>query len=82
MVIDRRLIAAVCALPFLACPRTPSSAAAERQPMCAIDMDSNTFRRIVASFEDGRYVQTNIEKRTLTERELGTGLIIEAHTAR
>jgi exopolyphosphatase/pppGpp-phosphohydrolase len=74
MVIDRRRIAAVSALPFLACPWTPSSAAAERQPMCAIDMGSNTFRRIVASFEDGRYVQTNIEKRTL-----GVGDDVAAH---
>ena len=34
-------------------------------PACVIDMGSNTFRRIVASFANGRYVQTNVEKRTL-----------------
>jgi exopolyphosphatase/pppGpp-phosphohydrolase len=33
--------------------------------MCAIDMGSNSFRRIVGSFENGRYDQRNIEKRTL-----------------
>jgi exopolyphosphatase/pppGpp-phosphohydrolase len=33
--------------------------------MCAIDMGSNTFRRIVASFENGRYDQKNFEKKTL-----------------
>src|SRR5207247_905510 len=31
----------------------------------AIDMGSNTFKRIVGSFENGRYEQTNIEKSTL-----------------
>jgi exopolyphosphatase/pppGpp-phosphohydrolase len=36
-----------------------------RRPICAIDMGSNTFRRIVGSFEAGRYSQTNIERRTL-----------------
>jgi len=33
--------------------------------MCAIDMGSNSFRRIVASFEQGRYTQTGIEKATM-----------------
>jgi exopolyphosphatase/pppGpp-phosphohydrolase len=33
--------------------------------MCAIDMGSNSFRRIVASFENGRYTQHRIEPRTL-----------------
>lgn len=32
---------------------------------CAIDMGSNSFRRIVASFEGGRYTQHGIEVRTL-----------------
>ena len=36
-----------------------------RAPLCAIDMGSNSFRRIVGSFENGRYEQRNIEKRTL-----------------
>lgn len=34
-------------------------------PLCAIDMGSNSFRRIVGSFENGRYEQRPIEKRTL-----------------
>jgi exopolyphosphatase/pppGpp-phosphohydrolase len=33
--------------------------------MCVIDMGSNSFRRIVASFENGRYTQHRIEPRTL-----------------
>lgn len=33
--------------------------------VCAIDMGSNSFRRIVASFESGRYAQHRIEARTL-----------------
>src|SRR5687767_9144715 len=32
---------------------------------CAIDMGSNSFRRIVGSFENGRYSQRSIEVRTL-----------------
>ena len=31
-------------------------------PICAIDMGSNTFRRIVGSFQDGRYLQRGIER--------------------
>ena len=41
------------------------AATEERTPMCAIDMGSNSFRRIVGVFENGRYEQRNIEKRTL-----------------
>jgi exopolyphosphatase/pppGpp-phosphohydrolase len=33
--------------------------------MCAIDMGSNSFRRIVGSFADGRYLETRIESRTM-----------------
>jgi Ppx/GppA phosphatase family len=33
--------------------------------ICAIDMGSNTFRRIVGSFHSGKYVQRPIEKKTL-----------------
>lgn len=33
--------------------------------MCAIDMGSNTFRRIIGSFENGRYQQQNLEKTTV-----------------
>jgi exopolyphosphatase/pppGpp-phosphohydrolase len=32
---------------------------------CAIDMGSNSFRRIVGSFENGRYLQRPVEIRTL-----------------
>jgi exopolyphosphatase/pppGpp-phosphohydrolase len=39
--------------------------AASAAPVCAIDMGSNSFRRIVGSFENGRYEQRPIEKRTL-----------------
>src|SRR5688500_20382678 len=42
--------------------------------MCAIDMGSNTFRRIAGTFENGRYVQSAIEKRTL-----GVGDDVAAH---
>jgi hypothetical protein len=45
-----------------------------RADMCAIDMGSNTFRRIAGSFENGRYVQRAIEKPTL-----GVGDDVAAH---
>lgn len=32
---------------------------------CAIDMGSNSFRRIVGSFADGRYVETRLESKTM-----------------
>ena len=41
---------------------------------CAVDMGSNTFRLIVASFQGGRYDQTRLEKRTL-----GVGDDLERH---
>src|SRR5688572_27866930 len=44
---------------------TARAAPAAPAPMCAIDMGSNSFRRIVGSFENGRYEQRPIEKRTL-----------------
>jgi len=44
---------------------TVGAANQARTPVCAIDMGSNSFRRIVGSFEKGRYEQRNIEKRTL-----------------
>lgn len=49
----------------------PSFAVAQDRPvpgrtsLCAIDMGSNTFKRIVGSFENGRYEQRRFEKRTL-----------------
>ena len=51
-----------------------ASPAAARADMCAIDMGSNTFRRIVGSFANERYVQTTLEKRTL-----GVGDDVAAH---
>ena len=46
-------------------PVTIGAATQARMPICAIDMGSNTFRRIVASFEKGRYEQQNIERKTV-----------------
>jgi exopolyphosphatase/guanosine-5'-triphosphate,3'-diphosphate pyrophosphatase len=42
--------------------------------MCAIDMGSNTFRRILGSFQNGKYVQHNLEKKTM-----GIGDEVERH---
>ncbi len=42
--------------------------------MCAIDMGSNSFRRIVGSFAEGRYVEAGIESRTM-----GVGDDVETH---
>lgn len=36
-----------------------------RDAICAIDMGSNTFRRILGSFEQGRYEQRAIDRQTL-----------------
>jgi exopolyphosphatase/pppGpp-phosphohydrolase len=44
---------------------TADAAIQPRTPICAIDMGSNSFRRIVGSFDKGRYAQRSIEKRTL-----------------
>ena len=44
---------------------TADAAMQPRTPICAIDMGSNSFRRIVGSFDQGRYVQRSIEKKTL-----------------
>lgn len=46
-------------------PVTIGTATQARMPVCAIDMGSNTFRRIVASFESGRYAQHSFEKQTV-----------------
>jgi exopolyphosphatase/pppGpp-phosphohydrolase len=45
---------------------TADTANQARTPICAIDMGSNSFKRIVGSFEKGRYEQRNIAKRTLS----------------
>ena len=53
--------------------------AADAAPMCAIDMGSNSFRRIVGSFDNGRYEQRPIEKRTLGGKDVnavGGGVLI------
>ena len=34
-------------------------------PICAIDMGSNSFRRIVGAFEGGHYAERSVEKKTL-----------------
>ena len=39
--------------------------AAQAQPICAIDLGSNTFRRIVGTFDEGRYEERTVEKKTL-----------------
>jgi exopolyphosphatase/pppGpp-phosphohydrolase len=44
---------------------TASAAEAATAPLCVIDMGSNSFRRIVGAFDEGRYQQRTIEKRTL-----------------
>src|SRR5215212_617583 len=42
-----------------------ASGVAAPVPLCVIDMGSNSFRRIVGTFDQGRYRQTHIEKLTL-----------------
>ncbi len=45
-----------------------ATAAAEKDapvPICAIDMGSSSFRRIVGYFQEGRYEQRSMEKKTL-----------------
>jgi exopolyphosphatase/pppGpp-phosphohydrolase len=62
----RHLVFWAAALSFLTIMSVTADAAKEaRTPTCAIDMGSNSFRRIVGSFEEGRYKQRNFEKRTL-----------------
>jgi Ppx/GppA phosphatase family len=53
------------ALPLVAIVSATAPAASQtRTPICAIDMGSNTFRRIVGTFDQGRY-EERVEKRTL-----------------
>ena len=60
------LLAYPRALVFLAILSVTTNAATQaRTPICAIDMGSNSFRRIVGSFDKGRYTQRSIEKKTL-----------------
>jgi len=60
--ISRRLALAAVVTMF-----ATTAAANERAPLpiCAIDMGSNSFRRIVGSFDQGRYEQRHVEVRTL-----------------
>jgi exopolyphosphatase/pppGpp-phosphohydrolase len=53
---------------------TAGAANAAGKPICAIDMGSNSFRRIVGSFENGRY-----EQRILGKRTLGVGDDVARH---
>jgi hypothetical protein len=59
------LIPWVMALCALGPPALSHSAGQGSGPVCAIDMGSNTFRRIVGSFRNGTYVQQTIEKKTM-----------------
>jgi len=51
-------------LPLLLCIAVNSTSAAPAL-ICAIDMGSNSFRRIVGLFADRRYVETRIDSKTL-----------------
>jgi exopolyphosphatase/pppGpp-phosphohydrolase len=62
----RLVTAPLIALALFAIAAVTARAAGETQmPICAIDMGSNSFKRIVGSFEKGRYVQRSLEKKTL-----------------
>ena len=62
----RRLGVRLLALALLeAAPVSASAQNAARPPLCAIDMGSNSFKRMVGSFESGRYLQRSFEKKTL-----------------
>ena len=50
---------------FVSAPATARAEGDTRAPICAIDMGSNSFKRIVGSFEKGRYDQRSFEKKTL-----------------
>jgi len=52
----------------------PACAPASPPPICAIDMGSNSFRRIVGNFADGRYREVGVETRTM-----GVGDDVEKH---
>ena len=57
----RLLAAALLVIPVA----TAAAESEARMPICAIDMGSNSFKRIVGSFEKGRYDQKKLEKKTL-----------------
>jgi len=47
------------------CPVSARAQGEARMPICAIDMGSNSFKRILGTFSNGRYEQTAFEKKTL-----------------
>ena len=57
-------LSAMCCFAFLLLPT--DAAHAQATPICALDMGSNSFRRIVGSFAAGQYAQKDIEKKTLS----------------
>lgn len=62
----RHFVSRVVAFSLLVTAAVTAGAANQaRTPICAIDMGSNSFKRIVGSFEKGRYEQRNLERRTL-----------------
>src|SRR5262245_31628488 len=52
-------------LTLLALLAAAGAANQTRPPICAIDMGSNSFKRIVGTFESGRYEQRHFERKTL-----------------
>jgi exopolyphosphatase/pppGpp-phosphohydrolase len=61
----RHLVSPLLALLVLMMASVTAEAAQRPTPICAIDMGSNSFRRIVGSFWGGRYAERSIEKKTL-----------------
>jgi exopolyphosphatase/pppGpp-phosphohydrolase len=61
----RRARLRLLALALLAAPVSAGAQHGARSPLCAIDMGSNSFKRIVGSFQDGRYLQQGFERKTL-----------------
>jgi exopolyphosphatase/pppGpp-phosphohydrolase len=55
----------VAALALLAVLSAATAESQTRAPICAIDMGSNSFKRIVGTFENGRYEQRSFERKTL-----------------
>ena len=61
MSLSHGLLAALLAVT----PATARAADEASMPICVIDMGSNSFKRIVGSFANGRYEQQDFEKKTL-----------------
>jgi exopolyphosphatase/guanosine-5'-triphosphate,3'-diphosphate pyrophosphatase len=61
-----RRSASLLSAALLAVPPVLASAGAHgEEPLCVVDMGSNSFKRIVGSFENGRYLQRSLQKKTL-----------------